>query len=168
MQPSMLMTNYFMALSHGISDPTLRLAQCTAPWAETAATLLSVLDDCAMFQRARYYDRKALIISRRWLEDTTRVKRRLLTQGGRDNSFYKGVRSAIEDASNFDDEDDDLEFPFVDDTQAPSLESNHLDRHKSRLQGKARENSFSMEKDFILFFLDMPGASRRMISLFGT
>ncbi|KAH9238382.1 hypothetical protein K456DRAFT_1173866 [Colletotrichum gloeosporioides 23] len=88
-----IMTSYLNALHHGVSDSQYHLASARAPLSERLNRLVTcfelLLSRKFRSRRARYHD---LLISSEWFENAARVKRRVLTQGGTDHSFFEDIQ----------------------------------------------------------------------------
>jgi hypothetical protein len=85
---------YFTALVHGVSNPELRLADATAPLEERIETFLRCLEKLNQTTKPR-------VISYGWFEEAARVKRRVLAQGGKDQSFFRDLCEAVDKKPSF-------------------------------------------------------------------
>jgi hypothetical protein len=101
MEPNTWITSYLVALKYGVSDMTFRLEEDKALEDDRVERFLACLDGSP---HPISEVKKPILISYDWLEEAARVKRRVLTKGGRNLSFFYDVCDAI-DAMD----DDELE-----------------------------------------------------------
>ncbi|EEA26016.1 hypothetical protein TMatcc_005732 [Talaromyces marneffei ATCC 18224] len=124
-EPGTLIASYLTALNHGASDPNFQLASPTAPISERIDRFVKC------FMALAKGGREPLIISRDWLEEAARIKRRVLAEGGSNRSFYDDIIDAID---------------AVDKSEMPRDTKGFI-KHEIRLR-------FFFEKDSFHFYLD--------------
>lgn len=108
MDPGTIMASYLTALLHGTSDPGLRLASPVAPLLKRITRLMSCVHKIKEPHMAPFLmspetpQQTPIFISRDWLEEASRVKRRVLAQGGGDRSLFDDMVENINDRPSLD------------------------------------------------------------------
>jgi len=97
MEPNTNMALYLNALEKGISDPKYFLPQSTAQLSNRISKLLQCIDDLNCGHR-----RRPILISYEWLKQATRIVRRALAGGGKDQSFYNDICEKIDKNTTWD------------------------------------------------------------------
>lgn len=95
MDPGTIFISYLNALQYGISDPALVLPDHTSP----------LKDRVRQFLKARTtveYSDRPLLVAYGWLHSATRIIKRLLANGGKDESFYEDICQRLESRLAFD------------------------------------------------------------------
>lgn len=81
----MVMASYFTALLYGVSDPKFYLASPKAPLLKRVERLIDCVTNLTKKRKT------TIFISSDWFQEASRVKRRVVTQGGDDLSFFDDV-----------------------------------------------------------------------------
>jgi hypothetical protein len=89
-EPNTWMATYFTALMHGVSDPDLQLPEATASIKERIEKYLYCFRELTLDRS------KPRVITPSWFEEAARVRRRILTQGGEDQSFFTDICEVID------------------------------------------------------------------------
>jgi hypothetical protein len=97
MERNTLWQVYLNALELGVSDPRLAWPEVTEPLAVRMDKLISNIKEVQ-------HTSSPLLITHEWLENASRIKRRVLANGGGDRSFFVDIETCLGGWDYFDDD----------------------------------------------------------------
>ena len=94
-EPGLVVVKYLETLLYGISENKAILPPASAPLKERARTLIAARE---LWEPWRW--EQPVLLTPFWLEEASRIKRRITTDGGEDESLIEDIISALQNSTN--------------------------------------------------------------------